>query len=254
MSLWAVDTTPIELRADATEEDLQIVIRTMYKQVLGNKHLMECDRLTRAESLLRNRDITVRKFVNVIAQSELYKSLFFESSSQYRFIELNCKHLLGRPPLDQAEIAEHVRIYNERGYVAEISSYIDSDDYIHSFGDNIVPYPRAVRTQTGIKNISFNRMFTLLRGPATSDKDNHAKLITSVAANLPTPIRPPVSGSGAYYGNTGKRFRIVVSQSNFGSRTRLGQVEYVVDYSQLSQKVQTIHKIGGHIASITEVA
>ena len=38
----------------------------------------------------------------------------FEAASQYRFIELNCKHFLGRAPLEQAEISRHVQIYNEQ--------------------------------------------------------------------------------------------------------------------------------------------
>ena len=36
MSLWAVDTTPVELRSNSTEDDLQTVIRAVYKQVLGS--------------------------------------------------------------------------------------------------------------------------------------------------------------------------------------------------------------------------
>ena len=53
----------VELRANATEDDLQVVIRAAYRQVLGNPHLMESQHLTSAESLLRNSDITVRDFV-----------------------------------------------------------------------------------------------------------------------------------------------------------------------------------------------
>jgi phycoerythrin-associated linker protein len=71
--------------------------------------VMENQQLTSAESILRNRDINVRGFVRAIAQSDLYRSLFFETSSAYRFIELNFKHLLGRAPLDQAEITNYVR-------------------------------------------------------------------------------------------------------------------------------------------------
>jgi hypothetical protein len=99
---------PVELRANATEDDLQVVIRAAYRQVLGNAHLMESQRLTSAESLLRNGDITVRDFVRQVAKLDLYQSLFFNTNSAYQFIELNCKHLLGRPPLEQTEISEHV--------------------------------------------------------------------------------------------------------------------------------------------------
>ncbi len=140
ISLYA-EAEPLELRAYASEDDLQAVIRAVYKQVLGNAHLMESERLASAESLLRNGDLTVRGFVRIVAQSELYQSQFFHNCSPYRFIELNYKHLLGRAPQDQGEISEHVQIYNEQGYEVEIDSYIDSDEYIENFGENIVPYP-----------------------------------------------------------------------------------------------------------------
>ena len=83
-------------------------MRAVYKQVLGNAQLMECDRLTSAESLLRNGDITVKGFVNLVAKSELYRSLFLESSSPYGLIELNYKHLLGRAPIGDFRTGYHL--------------------------------------------------------------------------------------------------------------------------------------------------
>jgi phycoerythrin-associated linker protein len=137
MALWIADAESVELWANATEDELQTVIRAVYRQVLGNHHVMESQRLTSAESLLRNGDITVRGFVRLVAQSELYQSLFFDTASPYRFIELNFKHLLGRAPADQSEIAEHVVRYGASGYAAEIDSYIDSEEYQQSFGEQV---------------------------------------------------------------------------------------------------------------------
>ena len=254
LGLDAFEGDPLELRPNTTEGELEQIIRAVYKQVLGNQHLMEGDRLSSAESMLRNGDLTVREFVRSVAQSSLYQKLFFESSSQYRFIELNFKHLLGRPPQEQAEISEHVQMYNEEGYEIEINSYIDSDEYIESFGENIVPYPRSIRSIVGLKNEVFNRTFSLLRGSATNDSDNRAKLITSVAANLPTPIKLLAVGNGAY-SNTEKRFKIKFSTSKAPARlSKFSRQECVVNYSQMSQQVQNIHKTGGKILSITEVA
>ena len=115
MALWLADADAVELRSNPTEDERQLVIRTVYRQVLGNVHLMESQRLVNAESLLRDGDITVKGFVRAVAQSDLYRALFFETSSPYRFIELNFKHFLGRAPQDQAEISEHVVLYNEEG-------------------------------------------------------------------------------------------------------------------------------------------
>jgi hypothetical protein len=243
---------PVELRPNATEDDLQVVIRAVYRQVLGNAHLMETQRLTSAESLLRNGDITVREFVRQVAKSDLYQSLFFSASSAYRFIELNCKHLLGRAPLEQTEIAQHVQTYNEQGYEAEIDSYIDSDDYIQNFGENIVPYPRSIRSQRGIKNVGFNRMVSLLGGSASSDNSNKAQLIATVASNLPQKIKVSNVGLSGASGSSDKRFRVTAAKGG-GANVRISNMSYEVSYAQLSQKIQNIQKTGGKILSITEV-
>ena len=162
MALWVPTAEPVELRPEASEDDLQTVIRVVYTQVLGNQHVMESERLTSGESLLRNGDITVRGFVRFVAQSELYRSLFFESASPYQFVENNCRHLLGRAPQDQAEISAHVQTYNASGYAAEIDSYIDSEEYLSNFGENVVPYACGTETQAGATNVSFNRAFAFI--------------------------------------------------------------------------------------------
>ena len=155
MSLWITDCDLIELRPNATEDDLQIVIRAVYRQVLGNVHVMESERLAAAESQLRNGEITVRGFVRAVAQSSLYRALFFENSSAYRCVELNFKHLLGRAPQDQAEISEHVQCCVSQGYTADVDSYLNSDEYQLNFGENVVPYCR------GIKRLWVRKMLAL---------------------------------------------------------------------------------------------
>jgi phycoerythrin-associated linker protein len=252
LGLDAFEESPIELRPSHTEDDLQVVIRAVYKQVLGNAHLLESERLSSAESLLRNGDVTVRGFVRLVAQSELYQNKFFFNSSAYRSIELNFKHLLGRAPNAQSEITEHVLIYNTHGYEAEIDSYIDSDEYTNSFGENTVPYFRSIRSQTGLKNVTFNRTFSLVRGSATSDAGCNARLIGAIASNLPTKIQALARGTGGY-SNTSKRFRLTTIRPNCGVGMRGATATHEVSYEQLSQKVQNIQRTGGKILSITEV-
>lgn len=251
MALW-VESEVTELRPNATEEDLQAVIRAVYRQVLGNAHVLDSQRLVSAESQLRNGDINVRDFVRAVAQSELYRTLCFETSSPYRFIELNFKHLLGRAPQDQAEIAEHVRRYISEGYETEINSYIDSQEYISGFGNNSVPSARGTRTQMGSKNVDFNRTFALMRGFAANDVGQSAALIRDLGGNLPTKIVAPVRSAGSGTGSTGKRFRVSVSKANYGSRVTRSAVTFEVAYSQLSQNIQNIQRTGGQILSITE--
>ncbi len=252
MTLW-IESDRIELYNNPTEEDLQIVIRAVYRQVLSNAHVLESERLTEAESMLRNGDITVRGFVRAVGLSDLYRRLFFETSSPYRFIELNFKHFLGRAPQDQGEVSEHVLRYNQLGYDAEINSYLDSAEYKANFGEDTVPYVVGNQSQVGAKNVTFNRTFALVRGFAADTVGSDAKLISDLGSNLPTKIVAPLQGSGAY-NNTGKRFRITAAKSGANPRITRGITTTEVGYSQLSKTLQNIQRSGGKIISIKEAA
>jgi phycoerythrin-associated linker protein len=100
--------TAIELWPNSSAEDVQTVIRSVYKQVLGNPHVMESERLTAAESKLADRSITVREFVRAVAKSDFYRDRYFTSCAPYRFVELNFMHILGRAPQDQTEVSAHI--------------------------------------------------------------------------------------------------------------------------------------------------
>jgi phycocyanin-associated rod linker protein/phycoerythrin-associated linker protein len=254
MSFWVTDLQPVELRDCERDQDFDVIIRQVYKQILGNAYLLECDRLETAESAFRNGDLTVRGFVRAIGQSDLYRSLFFETCSQYRFIEMNCKHFLGRAPLDQAEVSEHVKIYSNLGYDAEIDSYIDSDEYTRAFGENVIPCPRTESNQRTLLNVGFNRTYALYNGYASSDNiTNKATLISDLAANKPTPIKFPKNSSGGTPGVNNKRFRIKATKASIGSLNRLSNQTYNVDYDQLNAKIKSLHRTGAKILSITEV-
>jgi Phycobilisome Linker polypeptide len=98
------ETAPVELCPGFTAEDADVVIRAVYRQVMGNAHVMESERSIVAESQLKQGNLTVREFVRRLAKSEFYRSRFFESCDRYRSIELNHKHLLGRAPDNFDEI------------------------------------------------------------------------------------------------------------------------------------------------------
>ncbi len=164
-----VSSSPVELVPFATEDELQGVIRAVYRQVLGNGHVMESERLVSAESMLRNDSICVRDFVRAVAKSDAYKSRFFTPVAQNRFVELNFKHLLGRAPYSQAEVSHHIKLYATSGYDAEIDSYLDNSEYQETFGPNIAPYNRSFLTQKGQVNANYMRSVKLFPGYAGSD-------------------------------------------------------------------------------------
>ena len=274
------DMSPVELRPQAQKEDVQQVIRAVYRQVLGNDYLMSSERLVGAESLLTNGYITVRDFVRSVAKSELYKQKFFYPHFQTRVIELNIKHLLGRAPIDESEVIEHLNRYENEGYDADIDSYIDSAEYDANFGDNVVPYYRGFDYQAGNRTVGFTRMFRLYRGYANSDRAQVERKTTRLAAELgrnsvsaivaPSGIdsggwayrdsvkgQTPnlaLGGSTPYGANAaGRIYRMEVAgmvTPGYPSVRRSSRA-FLVPYEQLLTKMLQVKKLGGRIASIT---
>jgi phycocyanin-associated rod linker protein len=277
LGLSAFDASSrIELRPDWTENELQTVFRAVYRQVLGNDYVMKSERLTSAESLLRQGSITVREFVRAVAKSELYKNKFFYPNSNQRFAELNFKHLLGRPPHDERELAFHTGLCEVKGYDAEIDSYIDSIEYETNFGNNVVPYYRGFLVEPGARTVGFSRMFRLYRGYAASDRGSvggkSPRLIRELGQNYASTITRPSSTSGGTWkhaaipadsaprkalGGTqeesGRVYRIEVTgllQPGY-PKVRRSSTAFLVPYEQLSQKLQQLVKKGGRIVSVT---
>ncbi|MEH2256393.1 phycobilisome linker polypeptide [Nostoc sp.] len=270
------DQSPVELRPNATKEDIERVIAAVYRQVLGNNYILASDRLTSAESILRDGKNTVQEFVRQVAKSELYKSKFFYDNFQTRVIELNYKHLLGRAPYDESDVVYHLDLYQTKGYEADIDSYIDSPEYQSSFGENIVPYYRGFQTQTGQKTVGFTRIFQLYRGYASSDtsqlKGKDTRLASELGRNSASVVVPPSGASSGFsyvasekgvtpnstfggagtFGKEGRLYRIEVAGvfgSGYPSTRRVNQA-VVIPYEELSSYFQRVLKQGGKIASV----
>ncbi|MCP9772967.1 phycobilisome rod-core linker polypeptide [Synechococcus sp. Tobar12-5m-g] len=160
--------------ANASEQDKNTIIRSVYRQVLGQQYLMDNERLSGAESLFRNNYLTVSELVRTVAKSGLYRSRFFENCNAYRFIELNHKHLLGRAPQNKAEMLHHFTILQDQGYDAEIDSYIDSSEYQNRFGPDGVPYLHGWDYSIGHEGRQFSWLMQLARGAGASVRGDAA--------------------------------------------------------------------------------
>jgi phycocyanin-associated rod linker protein len=269
------DAATLELRPNATPADIEAVILAVYQQVLGNPHLLNSERLVIAESLLRDRKITVQEFVRQVAKSDLYKEKFFYNSFQSRTIELNFKHLLGRAPYAQSEITEHMNLYQSKGFDGDIDSYIDSPEYQATFGENIVPYYRDfVTTGVGQRAVGFPRLLQLYRGYASSDKaqliGNSPRLVKGLARNTTSTVVPPSGGAGGFaflpskgdasvstFGGSkafGSRFfRVEVAAISGPGYPKVRRVNkaVIIPYEELNSHMQRVQRQGGKIASIT---
>jgi phycocyanin-associated rod linker protein len=274
LGLSAFDETRVELRPDWSEDDLQAVFRAAYRQVLGNDYVMNSERLKYAESQLRQGSITVRDFVRAIAKSEVYKSKFFYPNSNQRFVELNFKHLLGRPPYDEAELGYHTGLCEEKGYDAEIDAIIDSIEYESNFGNNVIPFYRGFLVEPGVRTVGFTRMFRLYRGYANSDRSQvggkSARLTRELGQNQASTILSPSSNSswshggipkdaapkkalGGSWGESGRIYRVEVTgilQPGY-PKVRRSSTAFLVPYEKLTEKYQEISRRGGKIVSVT---
>jgi len=269
LGISAVLDTKIELRPNYSEDELQQVLKSAYEHIFGRERVYVGGTFASVEALLRDGQISVRQFVQTLAKSEFYKDRFFYSNSQIRFIELNYKHLLGRAPYDQSEIAYHVDIYAAEGYDAEIDSYIDSQEYNNAFGDSTVPYFRGFKSIDGMKQVGFNRLFTLYRGNGNSDNagTKSPRLRQQLAMNLPNVIVPPTTSirflSDIGFGQLksspargdNRMYVMEVIAGGVGTKVaiRRSRQLYNVPFDQLSQKYQQIHKQGGKIISVRPV-
>ena len=269
------DSSPVELRPNWTPENAEIVIKAVYRHVLGNDYIMAAERLTALESLLKNGQIGVRDFVRAVAKSELYKTKFLYPNFQTRVIELQFKHLLGRAPYSEAEVTEHLNRYQTEGYDADVDSYIDSAEYEANFGDATVPYYRGFDNNVGDQTTGFTRMFQLYRGYASSDRSqiggNASRLAAELAQNSASAIVGPSGGNEgfAYRPAKGAMATRAFGRSSTGSGDRLYRIEvsaislprypkvrqsnreYIVSYEQLNSTLQRINKMGGKVASVT---
>ncbi len=160
----------VTLSPNAREEERVDVMAAIYRQVFANAYIMEEERaeLAVAESQFKLGALSVKEFVRTLAKSYAYKSRFFEGASNYRFIEMNHMHLLGRAPDGFADMRKHNAILQNEGFDAEIDSYIDSAEYETIFGDDTVPFLRFRGAYTPCD--SFNKQCALKGGWANSDK------------------------------------------------------------------------------------
>lgn len=249
-----------ERRNGDSADQITALIRSVYRQVLGNPHVMESERNVTAESQFAEGRLSTREFIRAVGLSADYRRRFFETNAPYRFVELNFKHILGRAPSSQAEISEHLQRLAVHGYDAEINSYVDSEEYQNTFGENTIPYLR-VATEDGREQVSFNRHLALVQGYAASDTVQCASTLLNSVATKSTPANwknttVRTNRLGAASGSadpTSKRFRIVVNAQPAGGRQRNPNATYVVSGNDITTQLGYIHRRGGRIISVTEI-
>jgi phycobilisome core-membrane linker protein len=133
------------MTASMSQADATLAIEALYIQVMDLSHdeIPDDFRCPDLESKVRSGDISIRDFVSALASSAAYIDRFYTPYPNTKAIEFLFRHLLGRSPANQAEISDYNRIMAERGFVAAVTTMIDSAEYTRYFGSDVVPYHRA---------------------------------------------------------------------------------------------------------------
>ena len=120
--------------------DLDVLIEAAYRQIFF--HAFAADREKFLESQLRNGQITVRDFIRGLVLSDRYRRSFYDLNNNYRFVEQTVQRVLGRDVYSEREKIAWSIVVATKGINGFINDLVDSDEYLESFGDSIVPYQR----------------------------------------------------------------------------------------------------------------
>ena len=150
----------IQLKAPFTEEELQIAIAETYRQLL-NRIPLDYERLTTAESQLRNQDINLSGFVKSVAMSESFQDRL-SGMSPLRAASAASLAILGRastPP----EVSEFLITRARDGQRQATLYFINKRKQEES---NVVPQINGMSTSKGQDQATVIRTSMLYRGNA----------------------------------------------------------------------------------------
>ena len=141
-AIGAPDDEAIVYSADDLFSPIEMgaLINAAYRQIFF--HAFDCDRETALESQLRNRQITVRDFIRGLLLSNTFLDSFYNKNSNYRFVKHCIERVLGRQVYNEAEQISWSAVVMTKGVRGFIDELLNSDEYLESFGENIVPYHR----------------------------------------------------------------------------------------------------------------
>ena len=126
---------------DTNRIAMDALIEQAYRQVFF--HAMRSDREPFLESQLRSGNITVRDFIRGLLLSERFQQGYYQCSSNYRMVDQVVGRVLGRPVHGDAERRAWSIVIGEKGFTAFVDTLLDSTEYMHCFGYDLVPQQRS---------------------------------------------------------------------------------------------------------------
>lgn len=127
----------------ASTEERSLLLKQIYQQILERQpYTAERRPLAELETSFIKGKIGIRHFIKTLAICPLYLDLFYQNSSNLKFIENAFKHFLGRSPQNEEEIRANTQLLLRQGVGTMISALVDSEEYRQAFGSFTVPHWR----------------------------------------------------------------------------------------------------------------
>jgi len=118
------------------------LIWAAYRQIFSEHQLLKRNRQIVLESQLRSGQLTVRDFIAGLATSDPFIGYNYGPNNNYRFVEICVQRILGRDVYNEKEkIAWSIVVVN-KGSKGFIEALVNSEEYMTTFGYDIVPYQR----------------------------------------------------------------------------------------------------------------
>lgn len=124
------------------DADMSALIDAAYRQVYNQQHSTQSSRSSALESQLRNGQISVREFVRGLATSKHFRTQYYDTNNNYRFVQLCIQRILGRDVSGEREKLAWSTVLATKGIEGFIDDLLNTDEYFESFGSNTVPYQR----------------------------------------------------------------------------------------------------------------
>ena len=126
---------------EGNRTSVDAVIATAYRQIFF--HALSCDHEPFLESQLRAGNITTRDFIRGLLLSERFQQGYYQCSSNYRMVDQVVGRALGRPVHGDAERRAWSIVIGAQGFTAFVDQLLDSEEYMESFGYDLVPCQRS---------------------------------------------------------------------------------------------------------------
>lgn len=122
--------------------DMDNLIRAAYLQICHEQQMLSSYRQTFLESQLRSHQITVKAFIRGLLLSDSFRRLTYNSNNNYRFVEICIQRVLGRNVYSDREKMAWSILLATKGIQGFVDELLNSDEYLTTFGDHVVPYQR----------------------------------------------------------------------------------------------------------------